>query len=142
MAMIEPGYSIGIDEIDAQHARWIGIIEEFRSVGLKHLVDQAGFVAAERALEELLKYTRIHFASEEKFIAEHKYPELEVHKMKHRELEGHVVKLLNEVRTHKSNLTPLKLNLLATIWLFEHINQEDGKFARFITGKEILIPSA
>jgi hypothetical protein len=30
--IIDPLYSIGIDEMDAQHARWIQLIEEFKAV--------------------------------------------------------------------------------------------------------------
>ncbi len=132
---IHPAYSIGIDEMDVQHARWIQLIEEFRAVGSEHLMEQAGIDAAQHALEELLKYTAFHFASEEKFIAAHHYPDVDSHALLHRGLVSTLTQLLDEVRTHKTGKIPLKLNLLATIWLLEHIMQEDDKYARFILGK-------
>ena len=135
MAIIDPKYSIGIVEMDAQHARWIQLIEEFRSVGSEHLLELAGINSAAHALEELLKYTKSHFASEERFLTAHKYPDLESHKIRHRELETIVANLLDETHAHKTSGTPLKLNLFATIWLLEHIMQEDDKYARFILGK-------
>lgn len=135
MATIDPKYSIGIPEMDAQHARWIDLIEKFRSKASDHMLDQAGITAAQHALAELLDYTRIHFTSEERFIAARHYPELAAHQAKHRELEAQVVKLSDEIRAHKTNTTPLKLNLFVTIWLMEHIMHEDDKYASFILGK-------
>lgn len=135
MNPIEKKYSIGIPEMDTQHARWIQLIDEFHAAASGHLLDQAACEAATRALEQLLDYTRHHFVSEEKFIAERGYPGIEAHKLKHRELEAEVARLLDEIRLHKTNTTPLKLNLFVTIWLMEHIMQEDDKYARFILGK-------
>ena len=135
MPNIDPKYSIGIAEMDAQHARWIQLIEEFKAAAAGHLLEPAGIDATLHTLEQLLDYTRTHFASEERFIAAHHYPDLERHKKEHRELEAAVVKLLDEIHLHKTNTTPLKLNLFVTIWLMEHIMQEDDKYARFILGK-------
>ena len=128
-------YSIGIAEMDAQHARWIELIEQFRAAASGHLLDRQGFDAAYHALQQLLDYTKHHFASEEKFIADRGYPDIEPHKQRHRELEADVARLLDEIRTHKTNTTPLKLNLFITVWLMEHIMQEDDKYARFLRGK-------
>ena len=136
MANIDPKYSIGIEEMDNQHACWIQLIQEFRAAATGHLLEQAGIHAAQHALDELLKYTKHHFSSEEQLIAAHNYPDLEGHKQKHRELEAEVLRLRDEIHTHKTNATPLKLNLFVTIWLMEHIMTEDGKYARFILGKK------
>lgn len=104
-------------------------------MGAEHLVDETGFEAAEAALVKLLKYTQLHFASEEKLLSEHGYPGLESHKNKHHELETSVRKMLDEIRGNRISLTPLKLNLFATVWLFEHIARDDEKFARYVLGK-------
>ncbi len=136
---IDPKYSIGIPEMDAQHARWIQLIEKFRSVGSGHLREQSVINAAAHALEQLLNYTKSHFASEEGFITAHHYPDVDAHKTRHRELETEVAKLLDEIRAHSSSRTPLKLNLFATVWLLEHIMGEDDKYARFILNKPPLL---
>lgn len=129
---IDPKYSIGIPEMDAQHAYWIELIERFRAAAADHLLDRRAFDAAYEALEHLLAYTKEHFASEEKFIAERGFPDLEPHCQRHRELEADVARLLDEIRQHKTHTTPLKLNLLITIWLMEHIMSEDKQYARFL----------
>lgn len=133
--VIDPKYCLGIEEMDVQHARWIQLISEFRSAASGLLRDQAAFDAAAFALERLLDYTNTHFASEEAFLATRQYPDLEAHKRQHRELKTVVVKLLKEIREHSSSNTPLKLNLFVSIWLLEHIMQDDGKYARFILGQ-------
>lgn len=133
--LIDTKYSIGIPEMDAQHARWIELIEDFRAVAAGQLLEPQAFDAAHHALEKLLDYTRQHFASEEKLIAEHGYPGLEQHCKRHRELEADVVRLFDEIRAHKTRTTPLKFNLLITIWLMEHIMSEDRDYARFLRAK-------
>ena len=72
--IINPLYSIGIDEMDAQHARWIQLIEEFKTVASGHFLDQTSVAATEKALAKLLEYTKNHLTSEEQFIAAHQYP--------------------------------------------------------------------
>lgn len=129
---IEGKYRIGIDEMDAQHAYWIHLIEEFRETASGHLVDGQGLSAAKHALVQLLEYTREHFHSEEIFIAARGYPHVEAHRRQHAELEAEVVKLLNEIEAHKTNTTPLKLNLFVTVWLMEHIMEHDKDYARFL----------
>lgn len=128
-------YSIGIDEMDAQHAHWIQLIEKFRSIGSEQLLGPSGIHAAAQALEQLLRYTKTHFASEEQFMSAHGYPGIAAHKERHRELEAVVTKLLGEIQAHQTGSTPLKLNLFVTIWLLEHILQEDDRYARFVLGK-------
>ena len=135
---IDPKYSIGIEAMDIQHARWIELIEKFRATASEQLREQVGIDAAKLALEQLLNYTRSHFTSEERLMAAHEFPGLNEHKLRHHELEAAVVKLLEEIQAHKTTVTPLKLNLFLTIWLMEHIKQEDEKYARFILGKPLL----
>lgn len=132
---INPIYSIGIPEMDAQHARWIALIEKFKAIGPERLLDPAGIQAARHTLEQLLDYTRKHFASEEQLFALHGFPGQEAHKRSHREIEAKVQELLDEARQLGSHRTPLKLNLLSTIWLFEHITRDDEEYARFIRTK-------
>lgn len=127
--LIDPKYRIGIDEMDAQHAQWIRLIDQFKAAVAGHLGDEQGLRAAQQTLEGLLAYTRHHFASEETFMASHGYPELESHRQLHRHLDGEVSRLLQEVRQHQGNNTPLKVSLLVTIWLLEHILKDDKGYA-------------
>lgn len=130
---IDIKYRIGIDEMDAQHAQWIRLIERFRAAASGHLRDQASVDAAREALQALLEYTKNHFASEESLMAAHRYPNLDAHRKAHEELQAGVKKLLAEL--NEKPTAPLKLNLFITIWMMEHIMQEDKKYALFILGQ-------
>lgn len=130
--IIDPRYSIGVPEMDREHAHWIMLIEQFRSAAAGHLTDARGLDAARLALQKLSEYTQKHFASEERLLAKCAYPELGAHQIKHRELSAAVAKLSTEISEHSSSTTPLKLNLFVTVWLLEHIMSEDWKYARFI----------
>lgn len=127
-------YRIGIEVIDRQHAEWLAIVEEFRAVGAPQLLNSAGFEAAEHALEKLLGYSERHFATEERLMAEYGYPGTEGHAQSHREFSSNLFKMQAEIKQHKHSMAPLKLNLLATIWLFEHITRDDMKFGQFVNG--------
>jgi len=128
-------YRIGIDEMDRQHALWIDLIERFRAVAAEHLMDQVGLGAARVALDELLSYTRTHFGSEEELMKRHGYPGLAEHARKHREMAARLGEMRAEITRHETMSTPLKLNLMANVWLLEHILQEDADYARFILAK-------
>lgn len=133
---IEAKYCIGVPEMDAQHAYWIHLIEEFRHAASGHLMDRQGMAAAKQALVELLEYTREHFRSEEHFMKSHGYPHVDAHGVKHRELEAEVAKLLEEIVAHTTRTTPLKLNLFVTVWLMEHIMEHDLAFARHLRSQK------
>ena len=133
---IDPRYSIGVPEMDREHAHWIALIERFRLAAAGHLMDHIGLDAARRTLEALLEYTQQHFANEEQLLATYQYPDLAEHRAKHRELTGAVLKLRKEIAEHSSESTPLKLNLFVTVWFLEHIMTEDWKYSRFILEKQ------
>ena len=134
--IIDPRYSIGLPEMDREHAHWIALIDQFRVAAAGHLSDAIGLDAARRTLAALLEYTKRHFASEESLLASHGYPELTAHQAKHRELSAAVKKLLDEIAEHRVGSTPLKLNLFVTVWLLEHIMTDDWKYSRYILEKK------
>jgi len=131
-ATIDPRYSIGVPEMDREHARCIDLIEAFRVAAAGRLSDSVALGEAGRSLDALLAYTQEHFASEERLLASYQYPALAEHKAKHRELTGALLKAIKEVAAYRSGTAPLKLNLFVTVWLLEHIMTDDWKYSRFI----------
>ena len=132
--LIDSKYRLGIDAMDAQHARWIELIEGFRASAEGHLCDAEGIAAARQALLGLIEYTHHHFASEEALLHAKGYPGLDAHRRLHNKLSSDVVALLHELDAERKHVAPLKLNLLATVWLFEHIMHDDGDYAEFLLG--------
>ena len=135
---IDSKYSIGIPEMDRQHARWISLIEEFRRSIDRAAgpTDDESLEASRSALKELVFYTKTHFASEEALLERHSYPDIALHRKRHAELVSMVEGLMAEISSMSTRTTPLKLNLAATVWLMEHIMGEDKKYADFILEKQ------
>lgn len=139
MAEIDPRFKIGIPEMDAQHARWIEIIERFRATAADRLLEPEGHAAAVAALNDLIDYTRRHFSSEEKMLAAHAYPKFAEHCAVHRAIERQLAGMHEDLLTQKTRRLSLKLNLFATIWLFEHIMGEDADYANFLNRRGVAV---
>lgn len=135
-AAIDPKYSIGIAEMDAQHARWVALIQRFRTAAEGHMGDATGVSAARQAIDALLAYTRSHFKSEEALLESHHYSDLGAHRQLHGELEQAVIALQEQLHGHSSS-TPVKLNLLVTVWLLEHIHKHDKEYAVYLKTKGV-----
>ncbi len=73
---------LDVSEIDRQHKE---LVDRFN---LLHEAVQSRVARAEIYLliDEIISYTRLHFAAEERVMLEAGYPMLEQHKKKHREL--------------------------------------------------------
>ncbi len=140
MTTMDSRYSIGIPEMDAQHARLFELIDRFRAKAADGLADDPAIAAAEDALAEMLDYVKQHFSSEEAFMERHGFPGLAAHKRKHRELEDQVNGLHKDIQDYRagakaSRSAPLKLNLFVNVWLLEHILGEDGKYASYVLAR-------
>ena len=125
MAAIEwqDAYSVGIDQLDADHKRLIDIINR---------VDDAD---RERrsitwALDELSDYARYHFTREEETMAAAGYAGIKAHKNRHREF----LDWLRSVRLSLKMAPETQFHLGADLrdylsrWLTGHILVEDMKY--------------
>ncbi len=118
--------STGIPQMDEQHRKLIDILNQFYEAIEKGEKVQ-GIEALLRGAEE---YTIYHFSSEEKFMEEIGYPELEAHRKAHQNL-------INEVRSAKEKheqgdekaIRELAAFLLS--WLYTHIAKTDRKYGEF-----------
>lgn len=72
---------IGIDFIDEDHKRLLNIM-----LDVKNTIEANNFSKCIILLNELIKEARDHFAREEEYLYEVKYPDLEKHKIYHKEL--------------------------------------------------------
>ena len=125
-------YKIGVPEMDAQHARWIQLIENFKRLFSADEESDRRQTETLSALRQLLDYTRSHFESEEKFLERHGYPKLIAHQQRHKELEQAVSRLHDTMQAGRMTLTQPKLNMLSIVWLMEHILKEDADYAKFL----------
>lgn len=131
--------SVGIGLIDKQHREWIERLNDVSaamhsSQGTRRLVETLDF---------LRDYTRFHFETEERCMAEHKYPELEDHRRKHQELAQTLTRLEEDLE--EEGITPAlteAVNTLLGNWLVQHIREVDQRFGTFLRDRGIEISAA
>jgi len=119
-----PEYSVHHDKIDAQHKKWIAIINELHEALVQgHEMDQMGGL-----LQEMMDYTNFHFAAEEKLLQEIDYPDFNRHRLLHNNFKKDIMKYENDFTNGK---TLLRTEVMSAIkrWLEDHILVEDKKIS-------------
>lgn len=123
-------YSVGVTAMDEDHRKLLNLINHLQMAIHYH----TGEAFEKEALDELIAYTRYHFQQEEALMQQHGYPELEAHKVQHREMITKAEEFVGQYQQqgHKA---------LATVadylkgWLLNHINGTDQGYASFLQGK-------
>jgi hemerythrin len=125
-------YSIGVAEIDTQHRRLFSLADEL------HSAMNGGKAKAimEQVLENLINYTKTHFAAEERLMLRCNYPEYQLHKAKHDEMTNKVLQLQHDFQTGKAMVTIEVMQFLSK-WLRLHIGESDRKYVPFVAGKKV-----
>lgn len=134
MALIDwsDSYSVKIKEIDNQHAKLVGIINELHTA----MKEGKGKETIGKVLDELINYTEVHFKFEESLMGKNNYPELYPHKIQH-------VELVRQVMEFKKNLIAGNVVLSQEVqsflkkWLVDHIIGTDKKYTPFLNSKGI-----
>jgi hemerythrin-like metal-binding protein len=126
MAFVDwkPEYSVGHVEIDQQHRKLVDIIN--------HLHDSMKMGGKPedlmRIMNDLVNYTRYHFAHEEKLMQQAGYPDLATHQRVHRAMVEQVEKFRREAGSSRTGFSIKLMGFLKT-WLTDHIMGTDQKYA-------------
>lgn len=117
-------YNVGDAEIDRQHRKLVAMLNELHD----SMMRGDGNRIMGTLLENLVRYTKTHFVTEEKLMAQSGYPALRAHKAEHDALEAEVVKLFADWKAGRVALSVKVLTFLKT-WLQGHILGSDAKLA-------------
>ena len=104
---------VDVQKIDQQHAELIG---KFNSLN-DAVKSKAPREEIYRLIDDVIAFTRLHFDTEERVMAESGYPEIEAHRKKHREL-------LQEAQRLKSRLDYVGEEMFTdwfNHWPFAHV---------------------
>src|SRR3954465_10144119 len=101
-------YSVGIPQIDEQHKRLIGLINGLHAA----MMQGTGNQALSTIFADLIRYTKEHFAFEEKMLATRGYSALAAHKQEHVDLTRQVVELRDNFQAGKLMMTLDVMSLL------------------------------
>ena len=126
------GLSVNIKQIDDQHKKLIGMINELhKAMKLKKSNSAMGSI-----LDRLADYTVTHFATEEKLFAQYGYSEEKAHVELHRKLVAQVVDIQKKFKSGNAMISMELMSFLKD-WLVNHIQGTDKKYSSFLIGKGV-----
>ncbi|WP_029893408.1 bacteriohemerythrin [Desulfohalovibrio reitneri] len=123
----DESYHVGVEAMDRQHDHLTGLINE---------LFEAYMAGRERehlaaTIRELSDYAGYHFATEERLMLEHDYPETSAHLDQHLEFTDRVLGFLGDYAAGKNDLSAELLDYL-TDWWTSHVSGTDKKLGDFL----------
>ncbi|MHB9097011.1 MAG: bacteriohemerythrin [Syntrophales bacterium] len=116
--------SVGVAEIDLQHQRLVKMINELNDamrVGKSR--EMLG-----KIVSGLISYVQVHFATEEKYFDQFKYPEADQHKQEHKTFSATVDDFAKKFKNGQLGLS-IELMTFLSDWLGKHIKGIDKKYS-------------
>jgi len=124
---------VGVVALDDDHKKLIGIINQLHfEIEDAHDKQVLGAV-----LDQLVEYSKSHFAREESLLFQAGYPDAPEHKMEH-EWFIHEITALRE-RFASAPATTLDMELMKFLrnWLGAHVEGADKKYGPFLNAREV-----
>lgn len=125
-------YSIGVAQYDDQHKRLFAIAQKLYEA----MSSGQGRAVLNDIFDELVEYTRTHFASEEALMVRYGYPDYTIHRQQHEELTQQVLELREKYRSGQIALSITVMNFLKD-WLRNHIYDSDKRYGQFLNTKGV-----
>ena len=125
-------YSVGIEAMDNDHKKLLNLINQLQT----SVHYYTGKEFEEKALEELVDYTKTHFKREEQLMEDNNYHALEAHKEEHKQFINTVNNLVEQYQTNSEVTIVDALSFLKS-WLIKHINGTDKDYGKELNEKGI-----
>lgn len=125
--------SVKVKVLDDDHKTLINMLNELND-GIE--ADRAR-PSLEGVIESLSKYTRIHFAREEKLFDQTGYPGGAAHKAEHTLLARRVMNLQARFESGQSRELGMETMAFLKAWLTDHIMGSDQKYGSHLNAKGI-----
>lgn len=125
--------SVGVKVLDNDHKELIRLLNE-----LNDGIETGHFRAAlEGIIDGLFRYTRTHFAREERLFAQTGFPGAAAHKAEHELLIRRTVNLQARFESGQSRELSLEAMAFLKKWLTDHIMGSDQKYKPHLNAKGI-----
>ena len=123
----DESFSVGVEEIDSQHKKLIGMVCDFYE-GIKGDHNEA----FGRLLSSLLEYAVYHFETEEKYMDQFGYSDTEAHKQEHR---AFTEKVLDVKKRFDDGSLVLSLEITSFLrtWMAGHVRGADQSYSKCFT---------
>ena len=125
-----PDYNVDIKTIDNQHQELVSILNHlFIAVSKRQAEKEIAVI-----LDDLVGYTKTHFALEERLMQQANYEDFEAHKLEHKKLLERLDQLTKKYLLEEK---PIHFELLSflKVWLKEHIKGSDKKYSAALRQK-------
>lgn len=125
-------YSVGINDMDDQHKKLVGLINQLHEA----MKVGQGSLALTNVISDLVDYTIYHFQAEEKLIQSYNFPGFLAQQKMHKNF-------IEKVQEYQTNLASKKLSMSMEViqflktWLVEHIQGQDSKYGKYLNEKGI-----
>lgn len=126
----EGRYELGIEEIDEQHKRMVGMINSLH----EGMSKGRGREKVGGILIGLMDYSLVHFRTEEGLMERNGYPRLGEHRAEHTAFMDRVGEL-SERHDSGELFVSVELNDFMKAWLSSHILSSDREYVPFLKGK-------
>ncbi len=128
-------YAIGIELIDYDHQRLVGMLNQVVSAVNFNLGDSH----IRRVLSELIDYTKYHFSREEELMRAHNYPDLEEHLVQHKMMVGQIEDFSSRIGRTGSCEDEVCMDIYRYLkeWLVNHITCTDKDMGNYLTSKGV-----
>ena len=133
MGVIEwdESYSVGVKELDEQHQQLFRMLDDL----LESVDMSVGSQTVSDVLMGLREYALVHFETEEKYMSECEYPDLENHKWTHEQFRKKVDDLCSGKAALPEQVLEDMLHFLYE-WLTNHILSCDKKYATLVCSSQ------
>jgi hemerythrin len=130
-------YNINNFKIDTEHQKLFSIAREAMNIS-KLNNDNEIKSKLKEVIIKLFKYVNLHFSNEEKYMKDISYPEVDNHKILHKNMLNMLTNLLTEMNTMKLKSIENSLNNFIEEYFIRHIILEDKKIQLWNTNLEDL----
>ncbi len=124
--------AVGVKAMDEQHAVLMDTLNEIRLA----LVRGQGREQVSEALNRLIEFTRMHFASEEQLLEAHGFPGVSAHRDAHRKLLGQIEEAALRTQ-HQDELHIKSMLLFLREWYMNHMEDVDSLYGRWLNARGI-----
>src|SRR5690242_15639071 len=125
-------FSVEVARFDGEHKTLFDIINRLHDA----MMAGQGRTVLGKTFQDLLNYTRTHFAAEEGVLRAHGYPELEKQRLQHAAFCDTLAKYKAQFDSGSTALSVDIMQLLQD-WLRQHITVEDRKYSEFLNSKGV-----
>jgi hemerythrin len=125
-------YSVQVRELDEQHQKLITLVQTLNNA----MREGRGKQELNKIFADLVAYTASHFASEERLMKMHGYPDYQAHHEIHAKMTNKALSLQKEFQAGKAGISLDTMNFLED-WVTKHIMGTDKKYGPFLNAQGV-----